>query len=81
MIYSDAFTWPCPQGFAADLISPPAGAPIHEPVKAVWIVEATPSGAHSRMVMASQRTSKRHPDSSTSDTAAAVLLGLDTRWV
>ncbi|MGO9033151.1 hypothetical protein [Mycobacterium sp.] len=37
--YSDGFTWPCARGFAADLISPPAGAPIHEPVKAVWIIE------------------------------------------
>ena len=42
VIYSDGFTWPCAQGFAADLIAPPAGAPIHEPVKAVWIIEGEP---------------------------------------
>jgi hypothetical protein len=30
------------RGFAADLISPPGGAPIHEPVKAVWIIEGDP---------------------------------------
>jgi hypothetical protein len=43
VIYSDGFTWPCARGFAADLISPPGGAPIHEPVKAVWIIEGAPS--------------------------------------
>ncbi|HME16205.1 MAG TPA: hypothetical protein VKG83_12295 [Mycobacterium sp.] len=42
LIYSDGFDWPCAQGFAADLISPPAGAPIHEPVKAVWIIQGDP---------------------------------------
>ena len=42
LIYSDAFTWPGAQGFAADLIAPPAGAPIHEPVKAVWIIQGEP---------------------------------------
>ena len=42
LIYSDAFTWPGAQGFAADLIAPPAGAPIHEPVKAVWILQGEP---------------------------------------
>ena len=42
LIYSDGFTWPCAQGFAADLIAPAAGAPIHEPVKAVWIIEGEP---------------------------------------
>jgi hypothetical protein len=51
LIYSDGFDWPCAQGFCADLISPPAGAPIHEPVKAVWIV-----------VTASRLTSRRPPD-------------------
>lgn len=42
LIYSDGFDWRCAQGFAADLISPPAGAPIHEPVKAVWIIQGDP---------------------------------------
>jgi hypothetical protein len=42
VIYSDGFTWPCARGFAADLIAPPAGAPIYEPVKAVWIIEGDP---------------------------------------
>ena len=42
LIYSDGFTWPCAQGFAADLIAPAAGAPIHEPVKAVWIIQGEP---------------------------------------
>jgi len=41
--YSDGFTWPCARGFAADLISPPAGA-------------------HSRTVMTSRPTSRRHQD-------------------
>ncbi len=39
LIYSDAFTWPGAQAFAADLIAPPAGGPTHEPVKAVWIIQ------------------------------------------
>lgn len=43
LIYSDGFDWPCAEGFAADLISPLAGAPIHEPMKAVWIVQGNPS--------------------------------------
>ncbi len=43
LIYSDGFTWPRAHGFAADLIAPPAGAPISEPVKAVWIIEGDPS--------------------------------------
>lgn len=42
LIYSDAFTWPCAQGFAADLIAPAVGAPVSEPVKAVWIIEGDP---------------------------------------
>jgi hypothetical protein len=42
VIYSDGFTWAGARGFAADLISPPAGAPIYEPVKAVWIIEGHP---------------------------------------
>jgi hypothetical protein len=42
LIYSDGFTWPCAQGFAADLITPPAGAPISEPVKTVWIIQGDP---------------------------------------
>ena len=42
LIYSDGFTWPCAQGFAADLIAPPPGAPISEPVKAVWIIQGDP---------------------------------------
>jgi hypothetical protein len=44
VIYSDGFTWASARGFAADLISPPAGAPIYEPVKAVWIIEGAPFG-------------------------------------
>jgi hypothetical protein len=43
LIYSAGLTWPGAQGFAADLIAPPAGTPIYEPVKAVWIVECDPS--------------------------------------
>jgi hypothetical protein len=43
VICSDAFTWPCAQAFAADLISPPGGAPVYEPVKAIWIIEGGPS--------------------------------------
>jgi hypothetical protein len=43
LTYSDGFTWPGAQGFAADLIAPPAGTPIYEPVKAVWIIECDPS--------------------------------------
>jgi len=42
LICSDAFTWPCAHGFAADLISPPAGAPVYEPVQTVWIVQGEP---------------------------------------
>jgi hypothetical protein len=42
LIYSDGFTWPGAQGFAADLISPPAGAPVYEPVQTVWIVQGEP---------------------------------------
>ena len=42
LIYSDGFTWPCARGFAADLITPLAGAPISEPVKTVWIIEGDP---------------------------------------
>jgi hypothetical protein len=44
LIYSDGFTWPSAQGFAADLISPPAGAAIYEPVNAVWIIQGEPPG-------------------------------------
>jgi hypothetical protein len=40
LICSEGFTWPGAQGFAADLISPAAGGPIYEPVKAVWIIQA-----------------------------------------
>ena len=43
VICSDAFSWPCAQAFAADLISPPGGAPVYEPVKAIWIIESGPS--------------------------------------
>ncbi len=43
LIYSDAFTWPSAQGFAADLISPPASIPAYEPVTTVWIIECDPS--------------------------------------
>lgn len=42
LICSDGFTWPGAQGFAADLISPPAGAPAYEPVQTVWIVQGEP---------------------------------------
>ena len=42
LICSDGFTWPGAQGFAADLISPPAGTPIYEPVQTVWIVQGEP---------------------------------------
>ena len=42
LICSDGFTWPSAQGFAADLISPPAGTPIYEPVQTVWIVQGEP---------------------------------------
>ena len=35
-------TWPSAQGFAADLISPPAGAPVYEPVQTVWIAQGEP---------------------------------------
>lgn len=42
LIYSDGFTWPCARGFAADLITPPTGGPISEPVTAVWIIEGDP---------------------------------------
>jgi hypothetical protein len=42
VIYSDGFTRACARWFAADLISPPAGTPNHEPVKAVWIIEGEP---------------------------------------
>jgi hypothetical protein len=44
LIYSDGFTWPHAQGFAADLISPLAGTPVYEPVQTVWIVEGAPVG-------------------------------------
>jgi hypothetical protein len=42
VIYSDGFTLPGAQGFAADLIAPPASSPIYEPVKAVWIIPGEP---------------------------------------
>jgi hypothetical protein len=42
LICSDGFTWPSAQGFAADLISPTAGAPVYEPVQTVWIVQGEP---------------------------------------
>ena len=42
LICSDGFTWPGAHGFAADLISPPAGAPVYEPVQTVWIVQGEP---------------------------------------
>src|ERR1700730_17405729 len=42
LIYSDGFTWPGAQGFAAALIGPPAGASISEPVKAAWIIQGDP---------------------------------------
>ena len=42
LICSDGSTWPSAQGFAADLISPPGGAPVYEPVQTVWIVQGEP---------------------------------------
>ena len=42
LICSDGFTWPRAHGFAADLISPTAGAPVYEPVQTVWIVQGEP---------------------------------------
>jgi hypothetical protein len=43
VVYSDGFTWPGAAGFAADLISPPPGAPIPEvELDAVWIFEGDP---------------------------------------
>ncbi|BBY25521.1 hypothetical protein [Mycobacterium stomatepiae] len=43
VIYSDGLTWPGAEGFAADLISPPPGAPVPEvELVAVWITEADP---------------------------------------
>ena len=42
LICSDGFTWPGAHGFAADLVSPPAGAPVYEPVQTVWIVQSEP---------------------------------------
>ena len=42
LICSDGFAWPTAQGFAADLISPPPGAPVYEPVQTVWIVQGEP---------------------------------------
>lgn len=43
VVYSDGFTWPGAEGFAADLISPPPGAPIPEvEIEALWIVEGDP---------------------------------------
>ena len=42
LICSEGFSWPTAQGFAADLISPPPGAPVYEPVQTVWIVQGAP---------------------------------------
>jgi hypothetical protein len=39
LMCSDGFTWPGAQGFVADLISPPNGVRIYEPVQTVWIIE------------------------------------------
>jgi hypothetical protein len=44
LICSDGFTWPHAHGFAADLISPPGGVPVYEPVRTVWITECAPVG-------------------------------------
>jgi hypothetical protein len=44
LICSDGFTWPSAHGFAADLVSPPPGAPVYEPMQTVWIVEGAPIG-------------------------------------
>jgi hypothetical protein len=62
LIYSDGFTWPRAQGFAADLIRPPAGAPVYEPVKAVWIIEGDPSWcplAHGDGIPADEQATRR----------------------
>jgi hypothetical protein len=49
VIYSDGFTWPGAEGFAADLISPAPGAPVPEvELEAVWIVESEPKNPTSR---------------------------------
>lgn len=39
LLCSDGYTWPGAHGFAADLISPPNGVTVYEPVRAVWIFE------------------------------------------
>jgi hypothetical protein len=58
LICSDGFTWPAAHGFAADLVSPPPGAPVYEPVQTVWIVEGAPVGcplAHGDNIPADER--------------------------
>ena len=58
LICSDGFTWPSAQGFAADLVSPPLGAPVYEPMQTVWIVEGAPVGcplAHGDDIPADER--------------------------
>jgi hypothetical protein len=42
LICSDGFTFPSAQGFAADLIAPPPGSPVYEPVHTVWIIQGEP---------------------------------------
>ena len=39
LICSDGYTWPGAEAFVADLISPPNGEAVYEPVQTVWIVE------------------------------------------
>ena len=39
LMCSDGFTWPGAEACVADLISPPNGETVYEPVQAVWIIE------------------------------------------
>jgi len=65
LICSDGLTWPSAQGFAADLISPPGGAPVYEPVQTVWIVQGEPARcplAHGDSIPADERAVPRFLD-------------------
>ncbi|MGB8390482.1 hypothetical protein [Mycobacterium sp.] len=42
VVYSDGFTWPGAQGYAADLITPVLGAALEPGLEVVWIVEGNP---------------------------------------
>jgi hypothetical protein len=39
LVCSDGCTWPGAEALVADLISPPNGETVYEPVQTVWIVE------------------------------------------